>query len=213
MSYTKRILFAVVTLCLLAVAMEGTARLVWKRLAARAFAATQQRGEELLANDAIQFLKRPDPLYGFILKSGLHETAIVTTAEGFAQRESVPLERTPGTLRLAAMGESTTMGQNVDHGNYPSYLRKLLSQQGQRGVEVINAGVAAWVSDQVALRAENQVAAYQPDIVILYVGWNDFQAYDPYRPAPDRSFFYSYCGGSKYQAQFSASLIPIVSTC
>ena len=58
------------------------------------------------------------------------------------------------------------------------------------------------MSDQVALRAEHQLAAYKPDVVILYVGWNDFQSYDPLAPAPAVSYWeFAYKGtGWKQQA-------------
>ena len=84
------------------------------------------------------------------------------------------------------MGESTTQGHNTDSGNYPVYLKAASSSWLRvREVEVINAGVSGWVSDQLALRAEQQLAAYRPDIVVLYTGWNDFQSYDPFGPPPN----------------------------
>jgi lysophospholipase L1-like esterase len=49
--------------------------------------------------------------------------------------------------------------------------------------------VSGWISDQLALRVERQLAAYRPDIVVLYMGWNDFQTYSPYRPPPAQSWF------------------------
>ena len=89
------------------------------------------------------------------------------------------------------MGESTTQGHSTDVGNYPVYLKATLEQRarGYAAVEMINAGVSGWTSDQLALRAERQLAAYRPDIVVLYAGWNDFQSYDPFGPPPTRSYF------------------------
>ena len=68
------------------------------------------------------------------------------------------------------MGESTTQGHSTDVGNYPVYLKATLEQRarGYAAVEIINAGVSGWTSDQLALRAERQLAAYRPDIVVLY---------------------------------------------
>lgn len=200
MSVRKRLLFSLVTLLLLAAAIEGTARIVWWRLSTRAFEQTKQRGAELIGGDpaAINFMKMPDGLYGYTLKPGFSQGGAVVNAQGFAQRDVVPLVRTPGTLRVAALGESTTHGHDVDHGNYPAHLRARLasSAHGYSGVEMINGGVAGWISDQVALRAENQIAAFKPDIVVLYVGWNDFQGYDPYGKPKTISAFETYHGGS-----------------
>ena len=89
------------------------------------------------------------------------------------------------------MGESTTQGHSTDVGNYPVYLKAALEQRapGPAEIEMINAGVSGWTSDQLALRAERQLAAYRPDIVVLYAGSNDFQSYDPFGPPPTRSYF------------------------
>ena len=65
---------------------------------------------------------------------------------------------------------------------------------GFRQYEVINAGVPGWSSDQIALRVRYQIAALKPDVAILYVGWNDFQAYDPLRPVPSESSFVLWYG-------------------
>jgi lysophospholipase L1-like esterase len=135
-------------------------------------------------------MKQPDGHYGYVLRPGFDRGGQATNAEGFAQRDTVGVSRQPGTLRVIAMGESTTQGHNTDSGNYPVYLKAVLRQRARyEAVEMINAGVAGWLSDQLALRAERQLAAYRPDVVILYAGWNDFQSYDPYAPPPARSWF------------------------
>jgi lysophospholipase L1-like esterase len=191
MSPGKRLAFAALTVLLLLVAAEGLARLIWWRLEARAFSGRAERGEARLSNDAMNFMKQADGHYGYVLRPGFDRGGQAINAEGFAQRDTVAVGRRPGTLRVVAMGESTTQGHNTDVGNYPVYLKGALGQ-GSRGygdVEMINAGVSGWLSDQLALRAQRQLAAYRPDIVVLYVGWNDFQSYDPYAPPPKRSWF------------------------
>jgi lysophospholipase L1-like esterase len=202
MTRKKRLAFALLTLALLIAAIEGSARIVWWQLARKAFAAAENRGKEMLAADTstIHFMEVPHPLYTYTLKPGFETDHLVVNMQGFAQRETVPLARSSGTLRLAAMGESTTHGHDVDKGCYPTYLRQIIAASGNgcSGVEMINGGVAGWISDQVALRAEHQVAAYRPDIVVLYTGWNDFQGYDPRGPAPQLSAFCTYHGGSQW---------------
>lgn len=196
MSVGKRILFSLVTLLLVVLAVEGAARLIWWRIAAANFN----------AENSVNFMKEAHPIYGYWLKPGFAQGGAVVNPQGFAQRDSVPLERTPGTLRVAALGESTTHGHDVDQGNYPAYLRRRLeaSAPGHRHVEMINGGVSGWISDQVALRAENEIAAFRPDIVVLYVGWNDFQAYDPYGGVPMISKFEDQGGSELHQTAASA---------
>jgi lysophospholipase L1-like esterase len=204
MSPFRKVCFSVVTVLLVASLIEGTARAVWWYKAAQAFDVTRQRGEELLRNDLIHFMKEPHGLYAFSLKPGLAQGALVINEEGFVQRDRVPRARVADRLRLAALGESTTMGNgDVDLGCYPGHLRRLLAEslRSPNGVEVINAGVPGWFSDQVALRAENQIAAFRPDVVVLYVGWNDFQAYVPnFGPFP-ASAFDSWMRGSRWHEQ------------
>jgi lysophospholipase L1-like esterase len=191
MSLGKRVGFAAVTVLLLVLAAEGLGRLIWWRLEARALDRRAERGEAQLRNDAINFMKQADRLYGYVLRPGFDRGGHVINAEGFAQRDTVHVGRRPGSLRVIAMGESTTQGHNTDVGNYPVYLKATLQQwaRGYVDIEMINAGVSGWTSDQLALRAERQLAAYRPDIVVLYAGWNDFQSYDPYGPPPARSWF------------------------
>lgn len=199
MSRGKKLAFAAVTLIVVLGAVEAVAQAVWLWLESRALAQTTKDGEAILRNDAINFLKVADGHYGYVLKPGFSRGGLVVNAQGFAQREPVAVERRPGTLRVIAMGESTTQGHDVDTGNYPVYLRKLLKADGRgpSDVEVVNAGVAGWVSDQIALRAERELAAYRPDVVILYMGWNDFQSYDPYGPPVSESYFQTAYGGAR----------------
>ncbi len=190
MSTRRKFLYACLTTAVFALALEGAARLVWSRLEARAFRERQARGEEILRHDAVNFLRVAHGVYGYTLRPNSQQGGVFINGQGFHQRDTVPLARRVGFLRIICLGESTTFGGSVDN-NYPSYLRHILETNGRgyQGFEVINAGVPGWVSDQIALRAENELAAYKPDAVILYVGWNDFQSYDPLSHPPVMSYF------------------------
>lgn len=183
----RRLAFSVITVAVVLGAVEVLGRLAWYWLEARAFA----RGRDVLRNDAINYMKVPDPHLGYVLKPGFARGQVVVNEQGFAQREPVSLGRTPGSVRVMALGESTTQGHDVDIGNYPAYLRKQLRSRvgGPAEVEVINAGVAGWVSDQTAIQVERHLVRFRPDVVVLYVGWNDFGGYDPLGPVATRSIF------------------------
>src|SRR5947207_718797 len=104
MSLTKRILFAIISVMLVVVAVEGVARIIWWNLASRAFALTRQRGQDLMQQAplaSIHFMMEPNGLYTYTLKPGFEMNGAVVNAQGFAQRETVPRERTPGILRFA----------------------------------------------------------------------------------------------------------------
>lgn len=205
MSTGRKILFSAATLLVLLGVLEGAARLVWWRLEEQAFVIRRASGEKALRNDAINFMKQADGTFGYVLKPGFVRGGTYINAEGFPQRETVSLAKNPGTIRLAALGESTTQGHHVDTANYPLYLRRLIREYGRgyMNVEMINGGVSGWISDQVALWAENKVSAYRPDLVVLYIGWNDFQSYDPFSSPPVDSYFDQKYGSARLFVQSS----------
>lgn len=212
MSLRKRFAFALFTFVLFFALVEGVARVIWSRMEGEMLAAVAQGGEAVLRNDSIHFLKEADPVYGYVLRPGYQEGQMHVNDQGFFQREPVAQERAPGVLRVIALGESTTMGHGVDDANYPFHLRRLLakSADGYAGTEVVNAGVAGWISDQVALRAEHELARFEPDVVVLYVGWNDFQSYNPYGAPPIESYFdttYGYTELSPFARLRSVALL------
>ena len=214
MSIKKRILLSLITLFICLVIIEGSAQIVWQILEYKVFLFTKKRGEEVLRNDKINFIKQADGVFGFVLRPNFNKPGVSINQDGFSQREVVPIGKTSGVIRLAAVGESTTQGHNVDRGNYPIYLRNLISAKcnGCKGVEMINAGVPGWTSDQVALWAERKVGAYKPDIVVLYTGWNDFQSYDPLLPPPSISFFDRVYRKNLWRSDLSVSKAVVLAT-
>ena len=197
LSTGRKVLLTATVVALLCVTVEGLARIVWWRLERESLRTHYQKGEAILANDAINFMKVPDGIYGYKIKPGFRNAGNTMNSQGFRQRSDVPLARTPGSLRIVCLGESTTLGTD-DESNYPGLLGRMLDKGaiGYRQYEVINAGVPGWLSDQIALRVHHQIVAFKPDVAILYVGWNDFQTYDPLRPVASESSFVAGFGGA-----------------
>ena len=190
LSVARKILFGALVLALFFDTIEGLARIVWWRLEAASLRTHYRKGEAILANDTINFMKVPDRIYGYKLKPAFRNGSNTFNAQGFRRRTEVPIARAAESLRIVCLGDSTTLGTN-DESNYPGLLERILEEHamGYRQYEVINAGVPGWLSDQVALRVHHEVVALKPDAVILYVGFNDFQSYDPLLPiAPQSSF-------------------------
>jgi lysophospholipase L1-like esterase len=207
MTIRRKAFYSAALLAVTFLLIEGTARIIWARLESRALVERQARGEAALRNDAVNYLRVAHPIYGYTLRPNAHAGNIYINAQGFLQRDTVPLPRRPGFLRIACLGESTTFGTDVDI-NYPSYLRNILQSYGRgfSGYEVINAGVPGWVSDQIALRVEQEIAAFRPDAVVLYAGWNDFQSYDPLAEPPRVSYFEHAYGGTLWKQYATAWL-------
>jgi lysophospholipase L1-like esterase len=94
-----------------------------------------------------------------------------------AQRFKGPIAEIPkpaDVYRVMCYGDSLTDGP--PRGGWPSWLNRLLQEQGRAGgrrFEVINAGVAGYSSHQGLLRFLQEVDRYQPDHVLVSFGWND----------------------------------------
>lgn len=81
----------------------------------------------------------------------------------------------PGTFRIFCLGGSTTVGFPYGFtGSFSSHLRnRLRTLFPDRPVEVINLGMTATNSTTV-LDLARELPAYEPDLVIVYDGHNEF---------------------------------------
>lgn len=72
--------------------------------------------------------------------------------------------------RIVCFGDSLTFGTGASEGrDYPSVLEKLT------GVEVINAGVPGNTTENALERVDEDVLAYEPDVVLITLGGNDLK--------------------------------------
>jgi lysophospholipase L1-like esterase len=92
----------------------------------------------------------------------------------------IPLKRSSGVIRIAAVGDSCTQFGDPP---YSSVLRDLLTDRLGQPVELLNAGVAGYSTEQGMRRLEHDVVPYQPDIVLFYFGWNDHWILDRFTDA------------------------------
>ncbi|MBI5211349.1 MAG: hypothetical protein HY927_15350 [Elusimicrobia bacterium] len=86
-----------------------------------------------------------------------------SNSKGIRGTEEYTRERPAGKLRIVALGDSLTFGDEVgDAETYPDRLRQSLP-----GTEVLNLGVHGYGHDQMLLAFRDHGAAYRPDIVLL----------------------------------------------
>lgn len=124
---------------------------------------------------------RPHPELGydltpnFRLRSGT--ISVSTNALGLRGPEILPRSVRSGlagsTSRIAILGESAAFGYLVRDGQEAARLVENLYRGHQHHVEVINAGVPGYNLYQIPTRYKTLVAPLQPDVVVLYLGWND----------------------------------------
>jgi lysophospholipase L1-like esterase len=84
------------------------------------------------------------------------------------------------SVRLAVIGASSVMGatERDNEHTFPAQLEGMLrAALLDKRIEVINAGIAGYsLADEQAM-LERRIAPLQPDLVILYTGFNDFAGY------------------------------------
>jgi lysophospholipase L1-like esterase len=118
----------------------------------------------------------------FVLVPGTHRagTGFATiNSQGFVGKELKP--DGPDLWRIAAVGDSCTFGGGHEKESYPAMLQGLLEKRerpGQR-YEVVNAGISGLNSELALRRLRSKVLPLAPDIVTIYIGWNDLMKFDP----------------------------------
>ncbi len=85
------------------------------------------------------------------------------------------INKSRNTIRIFCLGESTMAGFPYEfNATAPNFLRdQLQALLPQSKVEVINVGLAA-VGSHVVLDFVKELVRYQPDLIIIYLGHNEF---------------------------------------
>lgn len=105
---------------------------------------------------------------------GLRVNALGFRGEAFDRQR-----RSEDPPRIICLGDSCTFGWFVDDAHtYPVLLQKRLAEGGFKA-QVINAGVPGYSSWQARVWCEEELFSLRPDVLVLYVGWNDLFEADP----------------------------------
>lgn len=89
----------------------------------------------------------------------------------------VPVEKPPGTYRIAVLGDSYTFGWGVEQEKvFTRWMEKELSKSSPAGVtvEVLNFGVPGYATFQEVASFFDKGRQFQPDAVLVYFISNDF---------------------------------------
>ena len=109
-------------------------------------------------------------------ESKYSKSKIELNSKGFRGVEFSEIKE-DNTIRIFAVGGSTTYGNGVsDEYTYPAVLQKKINElKLEKNIEVINAGYGgAWSKTETDL-IKNKLLHYEPDIFIIYDGWNEIQ--------------------------------------
>ena len=89
-------------------------------------------------------------------------------------------QKEKGKIRINCLGGSTTMNylkDNQTNTSYPIQLQKKLDQHIKDKFEVNNFGQGLYNSTDVLIRFLTSTIYTKPDIIVLYIGYNDIRSY------------------------------------
>jgi lysophospholipase L1-like esterase len=117
-------------------------------------------------------------LSGWELMPGYNVAGIRINQHGF-RGEEFSRRKDPGQIRIMCLGDSCTFGVAGDESPYPYQLQQCLNEIGLEGTyQTINAGVEGHASINALLRL-SRLLTFQPDVLIVYIGWNDMWTGNP----------------------------------
>ena len=141
---------------------------------------------------------QPDPRYGMVLTKSFSSASVspkvradpdlkrffgakyTTNSRGFRGPE-VAVPKPAGTFRVVVLGESTSLGMEMDDDQtWPARLEALLQADpgflkahGAARVEVVNASNGAWRTREGLIRLKEEVGSLDPGMVLVAFNWTD----------------------------------------
>ena len=95
--------------------------------------------------------------------------------QGFRDNHEYTYEKSPGTVRVVALGDSQTTGFEVrQERTYSAVIERYLNRQGIKA-EVLNTGVSGFSTAEALVFLEKEGVKYEPDFVVLGFYANDLQ--------------------------------------
>ena len=123
-----------------------------------------------------------DAKYTLDSTSACDDCIITTNNHGFRGND-ITKEKSQNMYRIFAVGGSTTYGGGVnDNETWPFYLQKEFELMNlEKNVQVVNAGIMSATTNQEGEMIRERLLGFDPDLIIMYDGWNDSQHLDVYQ--------------------------------
>jgi hypothetical protein len=97
-------------------------------------------------------------------------------SQGMRSDREYAVPKPPGVFRIVGLGDSFTMGYEVDlEDTYLYQLENILRERGVSNVEVLNLAVSGFGSAEELLKLEHEGLEYEPDLVIVGYFVNDVE--------------------------------------
>jgi lysophospholipase L1-like esterase len=140
-----------------------------------------RNGAPLALPDPMETLYRPHPYLPIALRPSSDyrdgDTSGHINALGLRGPER-DAAKPSGVFRIVCVGGSTTFGAGIvgDENTYPARLEALLSAaRPDLSIEVLNAGVPGYTTAENVIYLSLRLLDLEPDLVVLYEGYNDFK--------------------------------------
>ncbi|HNP64630.1 MAG TPA: SGNH/GDSL hydrolase family protein [Woeseiaceae bacterium] len=95
---------------------------------------------------------------------------------GFISTPDIETKKPPGTVRIVFLGGSSTAGSGhdlADELTWPWLTSQLLRERTDRDIDFINGALPGYTTFESYGRLWSRLRFFQPDIIVVYHGWND----------------------------------------
>ncbi len=168
---TKRIVFALIPLLFLLGVGEIAARLSSNPFRTNSFFYVAGGHEEYFGTRKLSIRYNVFPPYYWVPEPNTP----ITNNKGFRGHDWTDV-KPDGVIRIASLGDSCTLGGQE---SYSERLERLLREAlGTNKYEVLNGGVGSSSTYQMLQIFEHELLPLKPDIVVLFLGWNDRWVHD-----------------------------------
>jgi len=182
----KTVLYVTVSVLLGFLAIEAVGAVIWATIVPDRFEA--EAGDVPIRFGMVNFpdIVEKDPWLFWQLKANTtapldqgRMTGFIANSDRMRNPE-VPVERGPNDFRLLALGDSVTFGWGVLYEEaYPTLLAELLREaRPGREIQVMNASCSGYTTHQGLEMLKRRGLKYRPDVVTIWLGWNDSVVWD-----------------------------------
>lgn len=192
-SFKTKLALAVLTFFIALLSLEIAVRAYKYYNSSKQFVITaedayEKEGEDLSKYDPISLMR----FSGYLVYTPLENykgKGYFTNSNGFRHNEDIPLEKPEGELRIFITGGSMAWGFGASQENMYSTIAENILQEKFPDIKIriINAGVGTYLSTHERILILNKISEYEPDIIVMFSGWNDgYAAYRGTRVIDDR---------------------------
>lgn len=172
----RKLIFAVIAIVLSLLALEAVARLVEFKTGRNALSFEPSEGWQTAFFSRFFDWHEPDPELLWRFRANLQNPLIKTNSSHLLGDE-FPIKKTRNQFRILLLGDSSPVGLGLISRKqaFGELLRHFLQLNlaGKAEIELVNAAVSGYSSEQIVHLLRNKGWSYHPDAVILYCGNND----------------------------------------